>query len=464
MNIFFANFLPRLTCACVVVMGVAGCTHTSLPTKPVINYAASFAGQQSDTQTLSKTWWESFNSPELNKLLAQADTQSPDLLMSSQRVRAAEYQLRIANASWFPTLGLSGSSGESRSKDDGQAALRSESSRASLTMNYELDLWGGVAAERRIASASFDATRYNQAASQLSIRAAIASGWFEWLALQERIVSAKKNIAIAERIMRVVDSRYRNGAASAAEVAQQKTNLLSQQAAILPLQLQARQRQSALAILVGKTPQEFTLIEEPITDIGVPEIMPSTPADLVLRRPDLAASEANLSAADADIVAARAALLPSFNLSASTGLSASELFSLNPATQVSNWSLSLAQSIFSGGRLLNQKRYSEARRAELLLQYHKDILTALQEVDLGLASADSSAKQEESQRAIVVQAERSLHLTEARYREGSEDLLALLTAQRTLFQAQDSLVQQHLARLTAAVDLYKALGGGWALE
>jgi outer membrane protein TolC len=112
--------------------------------------------------------------------------------------------------------------------------------------------------------------------------------------------------------------------------------------------------------------------------------------------------------------------------------------------------LSLAQTLFNGGRLVNQKRLTEARQSELVLQYHKAILTALQEVDNALVTADISQRQETSQQEIVANAERSLRLTEARYRAGTDDLLSLLDAQR-------------LSRLNAAVDLYKALGGGWQL-
>ena len=448
----------------LMALALGACTHTNLPTKPEVQYPESFSQSAAAEQPIDADWWKYFNAPELNRLLALADAQSPDLLISAQRVRAAEYQLNIANASWFPSVSLSGSSGESHSKESGQSTVKSESTRATLGVSYEVDLWGGIAAERRSANYSFNATRFDQASSQLSIRAAIASGWFQWLTLQERIATAQKNIEIAQRITKVVQARYDNGAATAADLAQQKTNLLTQQASLLPLQLQARQTQSALAILLGQTPQGFALSAQPVTAIAVPKIQPGTPANLVLRRPDLAASEASLVAADADLVATRAAMFPSMSLSASAGRSTAELFSLNPATQVSSWSLSLAQTLFNGGRLLNQKRYSEAKRAELLLQYHKAILTGLQEVDVALVSVDNSAQQEASQQAILVEAERSLRLSEARYREGSDDVLALLSAQRTLFQAQDALVQQHLARLTAAVDLYKALGGGWSAD
>lgn len=435
--------------------------------KPDINYANSYTVESSETETavaVDAIWWQAFQSSALNDLMQAAQLQSPDLLMSAERVKQAELQMRIANASLFPSLSASASSGESRSKVDGASDyVRGESSRVGLNINYEVDLWGGIAAGRASAQAGYEATRYTQDAANLSIKAAIANGWFQWLSLQERIATAQKNIAIAERVQNIVDARYRNGAATAADVAQQKTNLLSQQASLLPLELQARQTRSALAILLGKTPQEFSLSIEPLLDVQVPKIAAGTPADLVTRRPDLAASEAGLRGANADIHAARAALFPGISLGANAGKSASELFSLNPATQTSGWTLSLAQTLFNGGRLVNQKRLSEARRSELILQYHKSILTALQEVDNALVSADISQRQEISQQEIVVNAERSLRLTEARYRAGTDDLLSLLDAQRSLFQAQDSLVQQRLARLNAAVDLYKSLGGGWTL-
>lgn len=457
----------------VLSLMLSACITTDETERPQINYADSYHADALQTNTSAGTnniasdvdasWWHAFNSPALDQLMLAAEQDSPDLLISAERVRQAELQMRIANSSLFPSLNASASSGERRTTNENDVTNTNGSTSATLNISYEVDLWGGIAAARRSAAAGFDATRFDQDAAQLSIKAAIASAWFQWLSLQERIASAQKNIEIAERVQKVVDARYRNGAATAAEVAQQKTNLLSQKATLLPLELQARQTRSALAILLGKTPQEFTLAEARLLDVAVPEVAPGTPADLVARRPDLAASEANLIAANADIVAARAALLPGISLGANVGKSASELFSLNPATQASGWTVSLAQTIFNGGRVVNQKRLSEARRAEMLLQYHKAILVALQEVDTALASMDISQRQEISLQEILVQAELSVRLTEARYRAGSDDLLSLLVAQRNLFQAQDSLVQQRLARLNAAVDMYKALGGGWVL-
>jgi outer membrane protein, multidrug efflux system len=162
------------------------------------------------------------------------------------------------------------------------------------------------------------------------------------------------------------------------------------------------------------------------------------------------------------VVQARSALLPGIGLSANTGKSASELFRLNPATTANGWAVSLAQTLFAGGRIWNQKRVSDSRAVEILLQYHKSILIALQEVDDTLASAEITRQQEISQQEIVKQAELSLRLAESRYRQGSNELISLLDAQRTFAQAQDAVVQQRLSRLKTAVTLYKALGGGWS--
>jgi NodT family efflux transporter outer membrane factor (OMF) lipoprotein len=369
--------------------------------------------------------------------------------------------MRIANTSLFPSLGLGASSGERKTKAPGDDWVNSGSSSASLTANYEVELWGGVMADRHSAKSSYKATVFSNEASRLSVSATVATSWFSYLALQERIVSTQKNIAIAERIQKIVDSLYRNGAATASDVAVQKTNLLNQQNSLLPLQLQLDQTRAAIALLVGQVPQGYQLPGEHLNAMAIPVISAGVPADVVTRRPDIAATEAQLQASSANVYAARTALLPNVQLGANMGRSASELFTLNPATQSAGWSLSLAQTLFAGGRLKNQVKLSESRQAELVEQYRKIILTALQEVDDALNRTRVTATQETNQQQIVAQSERSLKLVEALYREGSGDLLSLLDAQRSLFQAQDSLSQQRLARLKAAVDLYKALGGGW---
>ena len=372
--------------------------------------------------------------------------------------------MRIAGASLFPSFTINGSTGSGRSRFDGGEWESNESSRVGLGASYEVDLWGRVSANITGARAGYSASQYDEATAQLSISGAVASAWFQWLPLQQRIASAEENIRIAERITQVVQVRYDNGVAAAADVSRQRTNLLSQQSVLLPLQLQARQARAALALLVGESPLAFELsTQERLLGLTLPEVAGGPPANLLVRRPDLAAAEAQLQAADANVAAARAALLPGVQLTASAARSSAALFSLSPPSDSMSWGLGLAQTLFNGGRLRNQVALSESQRVALVEQYRKAILSALQAVADAFDRQAVSEGQETHQRAILEEAERTLRLTEVRYREGRDNLLNLLESQRTVFQARDQLVQQRQARLNAAVDLYLAWGGGWEL-
>jgi len=195
----------------------------------------------------------------------------------------------------------------------------------------------------------------------------------------------------------------------------------------------------------------------------VPEINPGLPAELLVRRPDLASAEAQLAAANANVAAARAALLPSIQLTGSAGLASGALLSfLGGGTSAVGIALSLLQPIFDGGRLRGQVSVSQSREREIVENYRKVILAALKDVEDALVATSRQAQQETLQAQVQAQAREALRLAEVRYREGADDLLTVLDAQRTLFSAQDQLAQIRLNRLEAAVSLYKALGGGWS--
>lgn len=454
----------------VVISGLVACSSMDEIPKTNLEYAPvwEYAPRSDAAISVEKEWWKAFESKQLTQLVEIAQQKNPDWLKANESVKQAELQMKIANASLFPSLSLSASTGESRSKsgvvnlpDDDGNWKGSSTSKVGLSASYEIDLWGGAMAERHAAKANYKSSVYDNEATRLSISAAVATAWFNFVALQERFETAKKNVEIADRIQRIVDSLYRNGAASAADVAAQKSNLLSQQNALLPLQLQLDQTRAAIAVLEGQAPQGYQLARENILDIKIPVINAGVPADVIVRRPDVASTEAKLQKSSADIYAARTALLPSVKLNGSLGESASGLFSLSPAKQSADWSLALAQTIFAGGTYINKVKISESARVALVEDYRKVILTALQEADDALNRVNITLQQETNQQDIVEQSARSLKLNETRYREGDIDLQSLLDSQRSLFQAQDALVQQRLARLKAAVDLYKALGGGW---
>jgi len=255
----------------------------------------------------------------------------------------------------------------------------------------------------------------------------------------------------------------RNGAATPLDLARQRATTASQRATIPLLELQERQTLSALAILVGRTPSDFNVKGRSVVGLAIPEVQPGPPADLLVRRPDVAAAEAQLLAANANLAVARAALLPQVTISGSVGLASGALFAFgNPATIITG-AAALAQPIFDAGRRSAEVEGAAARERELVEAYRRAILAAFADVENALVATSRNAQRESLQIEVQGEAREALRLAEVRYRAGAEDLLVVLDAQRTLFQAQDSVAQARLARLQSSVSMYRALGGGWKL-
>jgi NodT family efflux transporter outer membrane factor (OMF) lipoprotein len=463
------SFLPmpllpfrRTALATLLALVAAGCAAPPVePPRAEPAVPPQFSEAPAGLDALQPDWWNSFAAPELAALVEQALAGSTDLAIAAERVRQAELAARNTGASLFPFLSGGASTADRYTDPSGFSGSSARSSGVSLSASYEVDLWGRLAANVDSAQAALTASRYDLQTVRLSVSGAVANTYFQVLALRVRLVIAQENLAIAERVFRIVQARYDNGAASALDLSRQRTTVLSQRATIEPLQVQQRQALTALALLLGRAPQGFTVAGMPLDALAVPAVAPGLPSELLLRRPDLASAEAALRSADANVAATRAALLPSIQLSGSAGLASSALLSLANPTFSLGLTGSIAQTLFDGGRLRNQVLASESQRRVLVENYRASIHSALKEVEDSLANIARNRSQEQSQLAIRDEAQRSLRLAELRYREGVEDLLSTLDAQRTLFSAQDSLAQQRLARLTSAVDLYKALGGGW---
>ena len=450
--------------ACLAVAMLLGaCATTGNAPAPAPGMPQAFAEPAArDAAAAPRDWWSAFGSTELAGLIDAALRASPDMAIAAEHVRQAEAQVKIAGSTLFPALNFGVATGSRETRPQGGSWSGDNSSSAALSASYEIDLWGRNAAGRSAAEFSLDATRFDAETVRLTLAAGVAGGYFQVLSLRGRLVVARENLAIAERVFKVVDARARNGAVSALDVARQQAAVLAQRAAIPPLELQERQTLIALAILLGRQPEGFDIAASPMSSVLVPRIAPGIPAALLVRRPDLAGAEAQLAAANANVAAARAALLPSISLTGSAGLASDVLLNfLSAPTAAVSIGASLLQPIFNGGRLRAQVDVAASRERELVENYRKSILAALADVESALAAGSRSADQEVLQEQVLVQARLALRLAEVRYREGADDLLSVLDAQRTLFQAEDQLAQSRLSRLQASVGLFKALGGGW---
>jgi NodT family efflux transporter outer membrane factor (OMF) lipoprotein len=452
-----------LVASCAAAFALGACATAGAPPAraPEMPPAWSEPGA-ADAAALTRDWWRRFGSAELSRLIDAALRTSPDMAIAAARLVQAEAQVRIAGSSLFPALNLGAGTGRRETRPPGGRWSGENSSSAALEASYEFDLWGRIGANARSAESSLRASRFDMETVRLTLVAGVASGYFEVLSLRGRLASARENVAIAQRVFDVVDSRSRNGAASALDVARQRAAVLTLRASIPPLELEQRQTLYALAILTGRPPEGFDAAGSSVNSLAVPRVAPGLPADLLVRRPDLASAEAQLAAANADVAAARAALLPDISLTGSAGLASKVLVNfLNAPTASVALGASLLQPIFDGGRLRGQVDAAAARERELVETYRKSILAALADVESALASVSRTAQREALQAQVLEQAGIALRLAEVRYRAGTDDLLIVLDAQRTLFQAEDQLAQLRLSRLQASIGLFKALGGGW---
>ena len=451
--------LSPVSWACA--LSLAGCAAPADLPPHAVTPPASWQSARPDTNAsaIDARWWSHLGSTELDALIAQAQARNQDLAMALARVDSARAQARIAGAQRLPEL--TGQIDASRQgRMGGNAAVDGNAHSVGFAARYELDLWGRQGALHREARQGLRASVFERDAVQLSVTAEVASSWLQLLGLRERVAIAGQSLDNAQRVLRLVESRGRAGAAAPLELAQQRGLVATRERELARLQQQARHAETALALLLGLPAPEPAAGQVRLEALRIPAVSAGLPSELLVRRPDLAQAEARLAAADANVQAARAALLPRVTLSASVGLQGSAPGGLldNP---IYSLAAGLAAPIFDGGRLAGERDLAEARREELLGAYRAAIIGAFADAETALQAITGIDAQASAQADELLQARRAAQLSELRYRAGAETLLVLLDAQRVLYAAQDLDVQLRQARLQARVALYRALGGGW---
>lgn len=410
-------------------------------------------------------WWRAFGSPELVRVVEAARRNNPDLEAAVQRIAQATADVRAAGASLLPTVDGIGSASRSGGGGGGSGSFLSSwgnNFQLALDASYEVDLWGVNRTAVAAARARVAASRFDRDAVALTLAADTADAWLQYAALGDQIRTSRNTLEIARRILEVVEARGRFGAISPLELAQQRGAVASIEAAIPDLERQRAITLNGLARLAGEPPSAFDTRAPSLSEIALPVAAPGLPSELLARRPDIARAEAQLVAADADIVAARAAFYPSIRLTAGGGTSSDELASLfRPEAFFANLAAGLTVPIFQGGRLEADLERSRAQYAELTANYQAAVIDAFTDVEDALAAATFLQTVEAAQTRAAEEAREAYRLAEIQYRAGAIDLLTVLDTQRSVLNAEDTLIRTRLARLSAAVALYTALGGGW---
>ncbi|MDH1258069.1 MULTISPECIES: efflux transporter outer membrane subunit [Pseudomonas] len=416
----------------------------------------------------NRQWWTQFGSPELERLVEQARLGSYDLAAAVARVRQAEASATIAGAPLLPELkaGLNANRqklihGKGYSQLDVSPESRSlDYYDAELSASYEVDFWGGKRAARDSAVLGVQASEFDRATVELTLLSGVANSYTQALALREQARIAELNLANAQNVLHLVQTRFDTGSATALELAQQKSLVAEQQRRLPLVQQQAREALISLASLLGQPVQALPLPTQSFAQLHWPDIASGVPSDLLSRRPDIASAEAKLAAAQADVTVARAAMLPKITLTASLG-SGADLAADLLRTTFYNLSSGLTAPIFNNGRLSAERDKAKARQDELLETYRGAIINGFADVEKALSSIRGLDEQRQWQSEELNQAQTAFDIAQSRYQAGAEDLLTVLQTQRTLYAAQDLNVQLRLSRLQASIALYKALGGGW---
>ena len=450
--------MRRILLVSVGALALAACATTSpVPQRAASDVPTAFEQPLAEAAPIwpKPDWWRGFNSEELDSLIAATQGGNLNVAAAETRILQADARVREVGSALLPTVSIGGDTNLRTGSNATPTGL-------SLGASYEFDFWGRNRSLLRAAEASNRATRADRETVALTAVSATASTYFQLLSLRERLEISRLNLENAQAVLAVTEARVRNGIASPLELAQQRQTIAGQQAQIPQLGQQELETRAALALLLGRPPEGFDVTARDLASIQAPGVAPGLPSELLVRRPDVVTAEANLEGANANLAAARAALLPSISLTASGGISTGTLTGLvtNPI-YTAGIGLSIAQTIFDAGRREAVTDEARAREQELLLSYRGTIITAFSEVETTLGSISNLNEQVMFEAEQVTQSELAFNIAQARYREGVDDFLIVLDAQRSLYSARDQLQQTRLQQLLSLVALYKALGGGW---
>ena len=404
-------------------------------------------------------WWTTFEDPTLTSLMERAIESNLDLRLAEARIRQARAARGVAASGLGPTGDATGSYRRS-----GNAVTTANLYQAGLDAAWELDIFGGTRRSIEAATANLEATIDARLNTLVTLAAEVALNYIDLRGVQEQIAIAQRNLKAQQHSAELTQQRFQGGFVSGLDVANAEAQVATTAAQIPLLEQSARQAIYSLSLLLSREPGALLAELSPLGDIpaGPPAVPVGVPSELLRRRPDIRQAEAQIHAATAAIGVATADLFPRFSLTGNLGTQGSKFSSL---TDWSNrfWSFgpSASWTFFATGRIRSNIEVQKALQEQSLITYRQIVLTALQEVENALIA---SAKEQEHYTHLteaVAANRRAVALATKLYTQGQTDFLNVLVTQRSLYLAEDALVQSTRSVVTDLVALYKALGGGW---
>lgn len=456
----------------LIILLVAGCKLGPDYQRPNMNTPSAFRGEgQVATNSFADlAWWEVFKDDNLQALIRRALTNNYDLRIATTRILQSREVIIENRAGMIPQVGYSGTFGGGRNATPGGNAFPTGGTNVTLisvgaTASWELDLWGRIRRMTESARAQYFATEEARRDVTTSIIAQVAQDYFQLLALDRQLSVAREATNAYAGSMKIFSARLRQGAASKLETSSAEALLESYAATIPDLERQIAQLENQLSVLLGENPHAIRRENSRLENQLPPDVPAGLPASLLERRPDIREAEQQLRSANAQVGVAKADFFPKISLTALFGQVSPELagFTSGAATA---WSaaVGLTGPIFQGGRLHAQYRQALAARDQFALQYQYAVLNAMQEVSSSLIAREKLAESRAQQTRAVTAYQEAVRIVNQRYQLGQSGYYEVLQEQQLLYPAENSLAQIQFNQLSAMVQLYRALGGGWEME
>jgi NodT family efflux transporter outer membrane factor (OMF) lipoprotein len=412
---------------------------------------------------LKGKWWEIFGDPQLNRLEELVNVNNQNVKQAEAQFRQARALVTANHANYYPTIGTTPSINQS---DNGRNTGRgaggtSQSFSLPATATWEPDLWGRVrlSVENAVSNAQVSAADLENI--RLSQQALLATDYFLLSAQDMQMKVLSDTIAAYEKNLQLTIDRYNGGVASKSDVTLAQTQLAGARAQSTDMHISRAQDEHAIAMLTGQAPASLDI--GPSTIAGPPPPIPmELPSQLLERRPDIAANERLVAAANANVGIAETAYYPTLTLSATPALISTNLANLFTYASRS-WSAgpALSQTLFDFGRRGATLANAEAAYDSTVAAYRQTVLAAFQEVEDDLSNLRYLAEEAVQEQEAVVASQQALALELERYRAGTDSYLNVITTQIIALGDQQTAITILQRRMSAAVDLVKALGGGW---
>jgi NodT family efflux transporter outer membrane factor (OMF) lipoprotein len=471
-----------LTCAGAVILVLSGCMVGPKYVKPPAPLAPSFKETtdwkegdgwkiaKPDDAQLRGNWWELYGDAKLNELEVQVDPSNETLKIAEANFRQARTAIRFNRAAEAPTIGTSPSISAIRDSANqpyfpaGLANSGSGEFTLPFDLSYEIDLWGRIRRSVTAAREQAQASEADLETARLSLHAELAVDYFEVRSADAQEQLLNDTVTAYGKALELTTYRFLGGAAPKSDVAQAQTQLDTARVLATDINVQRAQYEHALAILIGKPPAAFSLPPIPlnIRPPELPSVPVALPAQLLERRPDIAAAERRMAAANEQIGIAKAAYYPTLNLAAVAGLEGSSLLNwFNWPSRFWAVGASMSETLFDGGRRRATSDSAKAGYDASIANYRQTVLNSFQQVEDNLVVLRELSTESVQQHEATASAEETLNLFQNRYAGGVDTYLQVVTSQTTALANERNDIDLMRRRLDANVLLIKALGGGW---